>query len=99
MGNKLIHRPTHKTVINNKIIHHAVIPRLNIMTHKNKNLFHLKHLTISGKNICLFVVIINKHKTMGIETMHFVDTAMFQIIVIRAVVANQTRTHKKITSY
>ena len=36
---------------------------------------------------------------MGVKTVNLIDTTMFQIIVIRAVVANQARTHKKITSY
>ena len=45
------------------------------------------------------MMIINEHETMGIETMHLIDMAMFQIVIIWAVVANQTRTHKKITSY
>ena len=31
--------------------------------------------------------------------MNLIDVAVFQIVIIWTVVANQTRTHKKITSY
>ena len=31
--------------------------------------------------------------------MNLVTTTMFQIIIIRAVITHETRTHKKITSY
>lgn len=45
------------------------------------------------------MVIINEHEAMRVETVNLINMAVFQIVIIRAVVANQTRTHKKITSY
>lgn len=45
------------------------------------------------------MVVINEHEAMRVKTMYLIDVAMFQIIIIRAVIANETGTHKKITSY
>ena len=45
------------------------------------------------------MMVINEHEAMGVETVNLINVAVFQIIAIRAVIANQTRTHKKITSY
>ena len=45
------------------------------------------------------MVIINEHEAMGVETMNLIDVAVFQIVIIWAVIAHETGTHKKITSY
>ena len=45
------------------------------------------------------MVVINEHEAVGVETVNLIDVAVFQIVIIWAIVANQTRTHKKITSY
>ena len=45
------------------------------------------------------MVIINEHEAMRVETVYLIDVAVFQIVIIWAVVTNQTRTHKKITTY
>ena len=45
------------------------------------------------------MVVINEHEAMRVETVNLINVAVFQIVIIWAVVANQTRTHKKITSY
>jgi hypothetical protein len=56
---------------------------------------HSEHLTISGIDICLFMVVINEHEAMGVKTVYLIDVTMFQIIIIRAVITHETGTHKK----
>ena len=54
---------------------------------------HSQHLTIPSEYIHLFMIVINEHETMGIKTMNLIDVAIFQITIIWAAIANQTRTH------
>ena len=41
------------------------------------------------------MVVINEHEAMGVKTVYLIDVTMFQIVIIRAVITHETRTHKK----